>query len=187
MRPSKTDLQEGGSFKKPLSSECALGLRTFPRLCFCGHTFHPSIPATGLPAAAAGGVGVLAGGGCEGLLPSVIRHGVLLSFSLLTSSSAALGSGMGWLMPNSSSWACCRLRATWKHRAVGHPPAPQSHSVQLCQSHGSPTHPRVRPENPSLLFKATQVTLRCSQSREMVSSQSPWPTVKALLKRPLNK
>ena len=155
VRPSKTDLQEGGSFKTPLSSECALGLRTFPRL----YVFQPSIPATGLPGAAM--VGVLAGGVCEVLLPSVIRHGVLLSFSLLMSSSAALGSGMGWLMPNSSSWACCRLRATWKHRAVGHPPAPQSHSVQLCQSHGSPTHPRV---NPSLLFKATQVTLRCSQS-----------------------
>lgn len=62
------------------------------------------------------GVGVLAGGGWAELLLSAIRHGLLALFSLLTSSSAALGSGMGWLMPSSSSWACCLLRATWKHR-----------------------------------------------------------------------
>lgn len=59
----------------------------------------------GLPGAAV--VGVLAagggGGGWEELLLSVIRHGLLPWFSLLTSSSAALGSGMGWLIPNSSS------------------------------------------------------------------------------------
>lgn len=65
-------------------------------------------------------VGVLAGGGWAELLVSAIRHGLLALFSLLTSSSAALGSGMGWLMPSSSSWACCLLRATWKHRAASH-------------------------------------------------------------------
>lgn len=67
-----------------------------------------------LPEAA--GVGVLAGGGWAELLFSAIRHGLLALFSLLTRSSAALGSGIGWLIPSSSSWACCLLRATWKHR-----------------------------------------------------------------------
>lgn len=62
---------------------------------------HHVNPAPRLPDAAV--VGVLAGGGCEELLLSVIRHGLLPLFSLLTSSSAALGSGMGWLIPNSSS------------------------------------------------------------------------------------
>lgn len=50
-------------------------------------------PGPPLPDAAV--VGVLAGAGCEGLLLSVIRHGLLPLLSLLTSSSAALGSGMG--------------------------------------------------------------------------------------------
>lgn len=68
-------------------------------------------------------VEVLAGRGWAELLVSAIRHGLLVLFSLLMSSSAALGSGMGWLMPSSSSWACCLLRATWKHRAASHPPA----------------------------------------------------------------
>lgn len=36
----------------------------------------------------------------------------LLSF--LTYISVALGNGMGWLIPNSSSWACCLLKATWE-------------------------------------------------------------------------
>ena len=40
-------------------------------------------------------LGVLAGGGCEELLLSIIRHGLPLLFSLLTISSAVLGSGMG--------------------------------------------------------------------------------------------
>lgn len=85
-------------------------------------------------------VGVLAGAGCEGLLLSAIRHGLLPPLSLLTSSSAALGSGMGWLIPSSSSWACCLLRATWEaqgkqvslprsritHPALPKPPEPRS-------------------------------------------------------------
>lgn len=76
----------------------------------------PRLPATALVGAptggGGGGSGGGGGGGCEELLLSVIRHELLPLFSLLTSSSAAVGSGMGWLIPSSSSWACCLLRAT---------------------------------------------------------------------------
>lgn len=88
---------------------------------------------------------LLAGRGCEELLLSIIRHGLLLLFSLLTSSSAVLGSGMGWLIPSSSSWACCLLRATWKQRAAGHRPAHYKHHLcSLPETTEAPRTPDVR-------------------------------------------
>ena len=177
---AKTDLQREDLFRNSLSSACALGLGTIPSLCLCGHALPPSSWPTGSPEAAVVGVLAGGGGGWEELLLSVIRHGLLPLFSLLTISSAELGSGMGWLIPSSSSWACCRLRATWKHRAMGHPPAPQNHSYGFTKTTKAPPSPNssihyLQGESlriphffffsPSFLFIATHVTLMCSQSR----------------------
>ena len=182
---AKTNLQREDLLRIPLSSACALGLKTILRLCLCGHTLLPSSGPTGLPGPGAAVLGVLAGGGCEELLLSIIRHGLPLLFSLLTISSAVLGSGMGWLIPNSSSWACWRLRATWKHRAVGHPPAPQNHSYSFAKTTEALPIPDISIHylqgwglriphffsHPQFLFIATQVTLMCNQSWKMVESQ----------------
>jgi len=55
-----------------------------------------------------------------GLLLSCRRQELLLLL-FLTTGSGALGRGTGWLIPSSSSWACCLLSATWgqesRHRA----------------------------------------------------------------------
>lgn len=181
---AETDLQREDLSRHALSSPCALGLRTILRLWLCGHTLLSSSWPTGLPEAAV--EGVLAGGGWEELPLSIIRHGLLPLFSLLTISSAVLGSGMGWLIPSSSSWACCRLRATWKHRAVGHPPAPQNHSYSFAKTTEALPIPDISihylqgwglriphffSPSPSFLFIATQVTLMCSQSWKTVESQ----------------
>lgn len=133
----------------PLRSGCDAWRRPVPRPFSWTAALLPSWPATTsasgpLPDAAV--VGVLAGPGCEGLLLSVIRHGLLPLLSLLTSSSAALGSGMGWLIPSSSSWACCLLRATCKHRAAGQPsctPPPPSPGQHSCATTTRPPSPQA--------------------------------------------
>lgn len=174
---AETDLQREDLSRNALSSPCALGLRTI-----CGHTL--------LPPAGPQAYLKLPWRGCW---PGAAERSCRLNHQgtgccrcSLSWPSAQLCWAAGWGdWPVPLPWACCRLRATWKHRAVGHPPAPPESLLQLCQNHWSPAYPRhlhslppgMRSKNPSFLlpsphfFIATQVTLRGSQSWKTVESQ----------------